>query len=62
MSPVFLDTSGLIAVVPYLGTVVALPLYVFDRCYSVYFLEQFGPEYRIFGEIGGWAREPNFGQ
>ncbi len=40
-----------IAAIPYLGTVITLPLHVFDRCYSVYFLEQFGPNYRMFGEI-----------
>ena len=40
-----------IGFLPYLGTVITLPLHLFDRCYSVYFLEQFGPEYRLFGEI-----------
>ena len=46
-----------IGFLPYLGTVITLPLQVFDRCYSVYFLEQFGPEYRIFRQIDEWAGE-----
>ena len=37
-----------IGFLPYLNTVLTLPLYVFDRSYSVYFLEQFGQDYRVF--------------
>ncbi len=47
-----------IGFLPYLGTVVTLPLHVFDRCYSVYFLEQFGPEYCTFLEIVEFAGGP----
>jgi hypothetical protein len=36
---------------PYLNAVVTLPLLVFDRCYSIYFLEQFGPDYSILVEL-----------
>lgn len=32
---------------PYIGTVVTLPLHVFFRCYTVYFLGQFGPEWQV---------------
>jgi len=32
---------------PYIGTVVTLPLWVFFRCYTVYFLGQFGPEWQL---------------
>ncbi len=32
---------------PYIGTVVTLPLWVFFRCYSLYFLAQFGPEWQL---------------
>ncbi|MFH1476297.1 MAG: hypothetical protein ABIH24_02230 [Verrucomicrobiota bacterium] len=35
--------------IPYLGTVILLPLFVFWRSYSVHFLEQFGGTYRLFG-------------
>jgi hypothetical protein len=42
-----------ISCIPYLGTVLMLPLLVFMRCYSLYFLEQAGPEWRIFAEEPG---------
>lgn len=32
---------------PYVGTVVTLPVWVFFRCYTVYFLEQFGAEWQL---------------
>jgi len=37
-----------LTIVPYLGTVILLPLFVFDRCYSLSFLEQFGPDWRFY--------------
>ena len=37
-----------IAALPYLGTVLLLPLIVFDRCYSLCFLRQIGNEYEMF--------------
>jgi hypothetical protein len=40
-----------IAALPYLGTVIMLPLWVFLRAYTLYFLEQFGPEWRFFEAI-----------
>jgi len=33
---------------PYLGTVLLLPVIMFKRCYSLYFLGQFGPNYDAF--------------
>jgi len=33
--------------IPFAGTVILLPAAVFFRCFSVYFLEQFHPDYRI---------------
>ncbi len=33
---------------PYVGTVVLLPVLMFKRCYSLYFLAQFGREYDVF--------------
>jgi hypothetical protein len=42
-----------IVLLPYLGTVITLPLWVFKRCYSVYFLSQFGPEYACFAPAQG---------
>lgn len=37
---------------PYISSVLFLPLFVFARCYSLYFLEQFGPEWRFFTHDG----------
>ncbi len=37
-----------LAVIPYLGMVILLPLYVFIRCYPVCFLEQLGPSWKFF--------------
>ena len=34
--------------IPYIGTVILLPLFVFLRCYSIHFLEQFDDSYRLF--------------
>jgi hypothetical protein len=39
-----------IAALPYIGTVILLPMYVFLRCYPLCFLEQLGPEWRIFAD------------
>ncbi|GLH71662.1 hypothetical protein GETHLI_01640 [Geothrix limicola] len=36
-----------VALLPYLSSVVCLPLFVFFRCYSLGFLEQFGDDWRI---------------
>ncbi len=36
-----------IVAIPYVGTVILLPLFVFERAYSVCFLEQFGEEWRV---------------
>lgn len=44
-----------VAALPYIGTVILLPALVFMRCYTLYFLEQFGEPWRLFvyesGEI-----------
>jgi hypothetical protein len=37
-----------IAGLPFIGTVILLPLPVFQRAYSVYFLEQFGADWEVF--------------
>jgi hypothetical protein len=39
-----------IAALPYLSTVVLLPLPVFMRCYSLCFIEQFGDAWRVFAD------------
>jgi hypothetical protein len=42
---------------PYIGTVLLLPLHVFVRAYSVYFLGQFVPEYARFATLGPEKRQ-----
>ncbi len=38
-----------LAALPYISSVVFLPVFVFFRAYSLYFLEQFGEEWRLIG-------------
>ena len=40
-------TIGCLIAIPYIGAVVLLPVSVFFRLYSLGFLAQFGPEYRV---------------
>jgi len=37
-----------IVALPYIGTVILLPVFVFLRCYSLAFIEQYGPDWRVF--------------
>jgi hypothetical protein len=41
----------LFLVIPYISSVVLLPVSTFFRSFSLEFLEQFGPEYKIFPEV-----------
>lgn len=43
---------------PYLGAVAFLPVWVFFRSYSLYFLEQFGEEWRLVGGPGAVPELP----
>jgi hypothetical protein len=40
--------AGCLMIIPYIGTVLLLPVLVFKRSFSLYFLRQFGPEYDVF--------------
>jgi hypothetical protein len=40
--------AGCLMILPYLGTVLLLPVLVFKRAYSLCFFAQFGPEYDVF--------------
>jgi len=40
--------GGILLIIPYLGSVLLLPISVTFRSFSVAFLEQFGPEFEIF--------------
>jgi hypothetical protein len=39
--------AGCLMAIPYVGAVVVLPVTVFFRAYSLEYLAQFGPEYRL---------------
>jgi hypothetical protein len=41
-----------IVVLPYVGTVILLPIHVFRQAYPLYFLGQFGPQYARFAALG----------
>jgi hypothetical protein len=40
--------ASLLLFIPYIGTVILLPLFVFKRAYSLYYLRQFGPSFDVF--------------
>jgi MFS family permease len=39
---------SLLLLIPYINTVILLPLFVFERSYSLYYLRQFGPGFDVF--------------
>jgi hypothetical protein len=41
--------AGCLLAIPYLGTVLFLPVLVFLRAYSLHYLAQFGPQYIAWG-------------
>jgi hypothetical protein len=47
----------IILAIPYIGSVVMLPVSVTFRSFSVYFLEQFGDEFRVFPQNEGAATD-----
>jgi len=40
--------AGIFLSIPYIGTVLMLPVHVFNRSYSLYYLSQFGSDYDVF--------------
>lgn len=40
--------AGCFMALPYLGAVLLLPILIFNRSYSLYYLAQFGPQYDVF--------------
>jgi hypothetical protein len=40
--------AGCLLAIPYLGTVLFLPVLVFQRAYSVFYLRQYGPDFDAF--------------
>jgi hypothetical protein len=41
-------TACCFLMIPYIGTVILLPISIFQRSYSLYFLRQLGPEFDVF--------------
>jgi hypothetical protein len=39
---------GVVLFIPYVGTVILLPLIAFKRAYSLFYLRQFGPQFDVF--------------
>lgn len=39
--------AGCIMAIPYIGTVLLLPVFVFKRAYSLYYFQQYGPDYSV---------------
>ncbi len=39
---------SILLLIPYIGTVILLPIFVFRRAYSLYYLQQFGLEFDVF--------------
>jgi hypothetical protein len=40
--------AGCLMIIPYVGTVLLLPISIFKRCYSLEYLGQYGPEWNAF--------------
>ena len=45
--------AGCLMLLPFVGTVLLLPVLVFKRAYSLYYLAQFGPQYDVFPTPAG---------
>lgn len=43
--------AGCFIMIPYIGTVLLLPLSVFNRAYSLHYLAQYGPSYNVFQPV-----------
>jgi len=42
--------AGCLMLIPYIGTVLILPILTFQRAYSAFYLAQFGPDFDVFPE------------
>lgn len=50
------------AALPYIGTVLLLPLYVFHYAYGLLFLRQFGPEYDVWANVAALEQASSPGE
>ena len=51
MSVMAICATCCLAALPYLGAVILLPLSVFSRCYPLFFLQQYGGQWKIFTDM-----------
>ena len=47
-----------IMAIPYIGTVALLPIFVFARSYSLYYLAQYGRQYDVFIPVASLQEPP----
>ena len=47
-----------LASLPYVGTVILLPIFVFFRCFGLRFIRQFGPDYDVWAAVPGSSPTP----
>jgi hypothetical protein len=40
--------ASCLLLIPYIGSVILLPVSIFTRSYSLYYLQQYGPEFDVF--------------
>jgi len=43
--------ASVLLLIPYVGTVILLPLVAFGRSYSLFYLRQYGPQFDVFGKL-----------
>jgi hypothetical protein len=43
--------ASILLLIPYIGTVILLPVYVFERSYSLYYIRQYGSQFDVFNII-----------
>lgn len=43
--------AGCLMLIPYIGTVLLLPVLIFKRAYPLYYLAQYGPQYDVFPKV-----------
>jgi len=39
---------SVLLLIPYIGTVILLPVFIFERSYSLYYIHQYGPQFDVF--------------
>ncbi len=42
--------ASILLLIPYIGTVILLPIFIFKQSYTLYYLRQYGPGFDVFGD------------